>query len=147
MGQKGAGAERAMLTWLFKLVRPDRALSKEWEFVEELDSSAALAACLARSNAEPVFIFKHSTRCPVSSQARAEVESYLRQADESLPPVYINYVVESRPVSNEIESGLGVRHQSPQILLLRSGKVAWSATHGGVRAEAMRQAVAKVKAE
>lgn len=136
-----------MFTWLFNLLRSPRALSKEWEGVEELDSSAALAACLARSNTEPVFIFKHSTRCPVSSQARAEVESYLRQADKASPPVFINYVVESRPVSREIESSLGVRHESPQILLIRGGKAVWSTTHGGVRAEAMLQAAAKEKAE
>ena len=136
-----------MFNWLINLLRPQGALSKEWEGVEELDSSAALAACLARSYSEPVFIFKHSTRCPVSSQARAEVESYLRQSDESSPPVYINYVVESRPVSNEIESSLGVRHESPQILLVRAGKVAWSATHGGVRSDSLRHAAAKEKTE
>jgi bacillithiol system protein YtxJ len=126
---------------------PVRANSKEKNGMEELDSSAALTACLARSNAELVFIFKHSTRCPVSSQARAEVEKYLRQAEESAPPVYINYVVESRPVSNEIESGLGVRHESPQILLIHHGKSVWSTTHGGVRAEAMRHAVASQMTE
>jgi bacillithiol system protein YtxJ len=136
-----------MFTWFVNLLRQPRALSKEWEAVEELDTSAALAACLARSNAEPVFIFKHSTRCPVSSDARAEVESYLRQADESSPPVYINYVVESRPVSNEIESSLGVRHESPQILLVRSGKVVWSMTHGGVRSAAMMDAAKTCRAE
>lgn len=136
-----------MFNWITKLLRPHRALSKEWESVEALDTSAALAACLDRSNSEPLFIFKHSTRCPVSSQARAEVEDYLRRADETAPTVYINYVVESRPVSNEIESSLGVRHESPQILLVRSGKVAWSSTHGGVRAEAMIQAAGKAGAE
>jgi len=136
-----------MINWLINVLRPNRTLSKEWNGVEELDSSAALAACLARSNSGPVFIFKHSTRCPISSDARAEVENYLRQSDETSPPVYINYVVESRAVSNEIESSLGVRHASPQILLVHSGKVAWSTTHGGVRSDAMRHAVEKGKAE
>lgn len=108
----------------------------------ELDNSAALADCIARSNEGPVFLFKHSTRCPVSSRARSEVEAYLQQAGSSAPPVYINYVVEARPVSNAIESSLGVRHESPQILLLDSGKVVWSATHGGVRAVALAEALA-----
>lgn len=136
-----------MFNWIINLLRPQGALSKEWVGVEELDTSAALSACLARSNVGPVFIFKHSTRCPVSSDARAEVESYLRQADASAPPVYINYVVESRPVSNEIESALGLRHESPQIMLVRSGKAVWSTTHGGVRAAAMFQAATEEKSE
>jgi bacillithiol system protein YtxJ len=147
MGQKEAGGHGDMFTWFIDLLRSSGSLSKEWDDVEELDSSAALAACLDRSNSGPVFIFKHSTRCPVSSDARAEVEDYLRQADASSPPVYINYVVESRPVSNEIESRLGLRHESPQILLVSGGRVAWSTTHGGVRSGAMVGAVAKLKSE
>lgn len=112
----------------------------------ELDSPEALAECLARSNAEPVFLFKHSTRCPVSTRARAEVEIYLQQACAAARPVYINYVVESRAISNAIESSLDIRHESPQILLVASGKIAWSATHGGVRAGAMVQAASQLDA-
>ncbi len=134
-----------MLTWLVKLLRPDRALSKEWEQVVELDTSEALASCLVRSEAEPVFLFKHSTRCPVSSRARSEVERYIDGAGESGLPVYLNYVVESRPVSNEIERTLGVRHESPQLFLLRAGKVVWHTSHGGIRAEAMVQAAETVQ--
>ncbi len=126
-----------MFAWITGLFGLESQSMKELEHVIELDTSEALASCLARSEAEPVFIFKHSTRCPVSSRARSEVEAYIDGAGESGLPVYLNYVVESRPVSNEIERNLGVRHESPQLFLLRAGKVVWHTSHGGIRAEAM----------
>ncbi|MBL7649690.1 MAG: bacillithiol system redox-active protein YtxJ [Candidatus Hydrogenedentes bacterium] len=121
------------------------AATKEWEHVTELDSSEALASCLARSESGPVFIFKHSTRCPISSRAHSEVGRYIDGAGESGLPVYLNYVVESRPVSNEIERSLGVRHESPQLLLVRGGQVIWHTSHGGIRSEAMVEAAERLE--
>jgi bacillithiol system protein YtxJ len=140
MGQKWAGAEVAMFEWITRMFGLESASTKEWEQVVELDTSEALASCLARSESEPVFIFKHSTRCPVSSRARSEVERYIDEAGETGLPVYLNYVVESRPVSNEIERSLGIRHESPQLFLLRAGKVVWHTSHGGIRSAAMVEA-------
>jgi bacillithiol system protein YtxJ len=34
----------------------------------------------------------------------------------------------------------GVRHESPQIFLLRQGQVAWQASHYGINRQALRQA-------
>ncbi len=129
-----------MFAWITRLFGPGAASTKEWEHVLELDSSEALASCLARSESGPVFVFKHSTRCPISSRAHSEVGRYIEEAGELGLPVYLNYVVESRPVSNEIERTLGVRHESPQLLLVNGGKVSWHTSHGGIRAEAMVQA-------
>ena len=131
-----------MFAWLTKLFRCRAGVSKEWESVVELDSPETLTACLSRSHGEPLFIFKHSTRCPISSRARSEVETYLQEGGEGALPVYINYVVEDRAVSNAIEASVGLRHESPQIFLMVSGKAVWSASHGGIRAEALAQAVA-----
>lgn len=134
-----------MIQWIGRLFGLGAASTKEWEHVLELDSSEALASCLARSESELVFLFKHSTRCPISSQARSEVEAYIDGAGTAGLPVYLNYVVESRPVSNEIERHLGVHHESPQLFLLRAGKPLWHASHGGIRAAAMVQAAEKAQ--
>jgi bacillithiol system protein YtxJ len=52
-------------------------------------------------------------------------------------------IQESRELSGLIAGETAVRHESPQVLLFRDGKVTWSASHGGVTLEAMRSAVAK----
>lgn len=129
-----------MFKWLLGLFSMRAGDAKEWTNVEELDSTEALTQCLARSHAEPVFIFKHSTRCPISSGARREVERYL--AGDGALPVYINYVVESRAISNAIEANTGIRHESPQMLLLVSGKAVWHTSHGAIQSDALATAAA-----
>ncbi|WP_246369897.1 monothiol bacilliredoxin BrxC family protein [Saccharibacillus deserti] len=49
--------------------------------------------------------------------------------------------IESRPVSNAIEGNLGVKHESPQILLIRGGEVLWHASHGNISYEQIEQQV------
>jgi bacillithiol system protein YtxJ len=37
----------------------------------------------------------------------------------------------------------GVRHQSPQAILLRDGRAVWNGSHGGITAEALERALAE----
>lgn len=111
--------------------------------MERLDTSEQLAQCLDQSNEAPVFIFKHSTRCPVSAHALEEMNSYIQQRESDSPPVYINYVVEGRPVAREIAEKLDLQHASPQLLLVDGGRVVWHTSHGGVEAGAVARAAAE----
>ena len=115
------------------------------ESMTPLESPEDLAACVARSHETPVFLLKHSTRCPISSQALQEVRDYVDEAGDEGLPVYINYVVEARPISTQIAAELGVQHESPQLLMLRGGAVEWHTSHGGIRREAMFAVVDKTE--
>ena len=46
-----------------------------------------------------------------------------------------------RAVSNAVAQKLGVRHETPQALLIRDGKVVWSASHFRVTAAAVEDAI------
>jgi len=46
-----------------------------------------------------------------------------------------------RDVSNAVSARLGVRHETPQALLVRGGQVVWSASHFRVNAEELGKAV------
>jgi bacillithiol system protein YtxJ len=52
-------------------------------------------------------------------------------------------IQENRELSELIARETAVRHESPQVLLFRDGRVTWSASHGGITLEAMKAAVAK----
>jgi bacillithiol system protein YtxJ len=52
-------------------------------------------------------------------------------------------IQENRELSGLIARETAVRHESPQVLLFRDGRVTWSASHGGVTLEAMTSAVAE----
>lgn len=93
---------------------------------------------LQESAERPVFVFKHSTRCPISAAAREQFERFT----EAMPEVACRLVlvVEQRPLSLEIAHETGVTHASPQALLLVQGKVVWHASHYQITAHALREA-------
>lgn len=100
-----------------------------------------LDACLSESTQGPILIFKHSTACPISSEAYRHVDAYENTRAESDPKVYIVKVIEERPVSNQIAQELALQHKSPQLLLVKDRAVVWSSSHYGINERAIRDAV------
>lgn len=70
------------------------------------------------------WVFKHSTACPVSARAAREVEAL-----ETELPVYWVNVREQRDLSDWVAATFGVRHESPQLILVRDGRAAKSWSH------------------
>ncbi|HEY0969416.1 MAG TPA: bacillithiol system redox-active protein YtxJ [Gemmatimonadales bacterium] len=95
---------------------------------EELDDALAAPQAL---------IFKHSTLCPVSGLALQEVMA-LADAHPDLP-IHLVDVHSQRHLSNQLADTLGVRHESPQALIVRHGEVVWHASHFGVMRERMER--------
>lgn len=104
------------------------------EGLERIDKETDVDELLKRPLA---IIYKHSTMCSVSSVAIREMEAY--QASHPSPEhrVFRVDVIEDRPVSSYIESRTGVRHESPQVLVLRNGEVVWTASHFDVTSRAL----------
>ncbi|HEU4596565.1 MAG TPA: bacillithiol system redox-active protein YtxJ, partial [Pyrinomonadaceae bacterium] len=99
-----------------------------------LRDKGALEELFARSHEAPVVLFKHSNSCPISAAAHRSLKQLGAE-------VSIVVVQESRDISREVESRTGVRHESPQALVLRNGAVAWSASHFDITADAVKRAV------
>lgn len=76
------------------------------------------------------FVFKHSTACPVSAAAAAEV----RAMDTDLTVYWIN-VIEQRGLSDWVAAEYGVRHESPQFLLIVDGRLERTWSHGQITRE------------
>jgi bacillithiol system protein YtxJ len=108
--------------------------------IQRIDSMPALDALIARSNDTPVWIFKHSLTCPISSQAWSEFQRFAADFPQGGPVCALIEIQCARAVSNALAERTGVRHESPQIFLLRQGRVAWHASHYGISREALRQA-------
>lgn len=109
---------------------------------EPIDGTTTLDTVLERSHEQPVFIYKHSPICSVSTFAYRQVVGFLSAA-ASKPIIYFVDVLGARPVSNDIASRLDVVHQSPQVILIRSGEVRWHGSHGDIRQEALQRALAE----
>jgi bacillithiol system protein YtxJ len=109
--------------------------------MKTITTEQELGELVAQSAERPVLIFKHSNACPVSSRAHAEVQRFVDEADAGGYAFGMVVVQEARPLSKAIEAQLGVRHESPQALVLRDGKVVWNASHWNVTRDALGKAL------
>jgi bacillithiol system protein YtxJ len=103
-----------------------------------------LEALLAQSEQQPLLLFKHSYTCGVSAEALDELIAHLNHeaGEESTDVRYAMVTVQThREVSNAVSTRLGVRHETPQALLVRDGRVVWSASHFRVNADSLTRAV------
>jgi bacillithiol system protein YtxJ len=94
----------------------------------------ALDELMLRSNKEPVAVFKHSTSCPVSASAYRDLANYPGE-------VALIEVQRAGDLSSEIGERTGIRHESPQVIILRNGKAVWHASHWQVTSDAVEQAM------
>ena len=88
--------------------------------------------------ADVAVVFKHSRSCPVSWFANTQVRQFTASHPEV--PLYTVLVQEDRDLSRDIAEWTGVRHESPQVILLMRGNVVSSASHDGVTAEYLASA-------
>ncbi|CAN5143634.1 MAG: bacillithiol system redox-active protein YtxJ [Pyrinomonadaceae bacterium] len=114
--------------------------SKQGEGFEELTETGALEALIERSREVPVVLFKHSLTCPISAFAYGEMSRLAPDVAEATALVIIQ---RARAVSNEIAARTGVRHESPQAIILRNGTAVWTASHYDITAEAVEGEVKK----
>jgi bacillithiol system protein YtxJ len=99
---------------------------------------AALEALFAQSHEGAVLLFNHDPGCGRSRRAHRE----LGAVGGDHGAIGLIDVRVARAVTAELARRTGVRHESPQVLVLRDGQAAWSAAHGAVRAEAVERALA-----
>src|SRR5690606_33281397 len=95
-----------------------------------LQSISDIDNIIERSTERPQVIFKHSTRCPVSSMARNRLE----KADQ---PENIDFhfldLIRYRDVSNKIAADFHVHHESPQVLIIKNGQSIFNESHSAIR--------------
>ena len=92
---------------------------------------------IALSKEKPVLIFKHSTRCTISRFALKQFENEFDLQNQI--DAYFLDLLEFRAVSNEIASRFGIMHQSPQLLLIKEGKVLYDASHSDIQANELKK--------
>jgi bacillithiol system protein YtxJ len=85
-------------------------------------------------------IFKHSPTCPTSLYAHREVTRFCEIQPDA--PVYLVSVRRQRDIAQHVAQCTGVRHESPQIVILRNGGVLAAASHDEITAEWLASAVA-----
>lgn len=85
-------------------------------------------------------LFKHSTRCSISSMALNRFENEFKD-NTGVVNLYFVDLIQFRSVSNLIAEKTGVQHESPQVIVLKNGTVMYSASHGAINAEAILEKI------
>jgi bacillithiol system protein YtxJ len=98
----------------------------------KVDSTEKLDELFQKSHEAPVLVFKHSTTCPISAAAYRQIEGI--DGD-----VNIIIVQTARGVSNELANRTGIRHESPQAIVLKDGKPVYHASHYNVQADEVNE--------
>lgn len=95
-----------------------------------LDSEARLEQLIAASTTKPQVIFKHSTRCAISSMAKSRLERNTQPANIDF---YYLDLLAHRPLSVKVADVFKVAHESPQVLLIKQGHCVYDESHSGIR--------------
>lgn len=91
------------------------------------------------ANGSTVLIFKHSTRCSISSMALSRLESKWEN-DQNIQTYFLD-LLRFRDVSNEIANIFSVEHQSPQVLIIKNGKCIYHNSHNGISYNAIKEVI------
>ena len=110
--------------------------------VVSLSTLDDLNRVITLSEERPVFIYKHSSICPICSRTYRIYHQYADTAEPETGPFFAEvFVIEHRDVSNAVAQRLNVMHQSPQLLLISEGRAVWDTSHFNITKESMDSAL------
>ena len=116
-------------------------MNKIWS---NLTEESQIAEIIALSNSIPIYIFKHSTTCGISAQAKENLEISFKNTDKPFLLYYLD-LLNYRSISNEVASKLHVHHQSPQLILVHNGEVAFTTSHHKIKTNILEDSLSLLK--
>tara|TARA_R100000353_G_scaffold176098_3_gene148947 strand:- start:92528 stop:93037 length:510 start_codon:yes stop_codon:yes gene_type:complete len=128
---------------IFDMFKSPRDAAKE-EIVEVpwhvLATTDQLDEVVEESKNKPVAIFKHSTRCGISRGVLKSFEKDYNLNDEQLKLYFLD-LLQNRDISNQIASRFKVRHESPQLIVIKEGAVVHHDSHNAIDASHLEKFV------
>ncbi len=98
----------------------------KWNNIED---EKELSNLIELSKEHPVLIFKHSTRCSISSTALSRLErSWNNDEIQGAKPYFLD-LLSYRNISDKIVDVFKIRHESPQALVIKDGTCVYHASH------------------
>ena len=107
-----------------------------------LQKSSQIEDIIQHSKSVPCLIFKHSTRCSISSLAQNRLNSGWSLGENEVLPYHLDLIAH-RDISNAVAEQFGIRHESPQILLIKDGQCVYDASHMSISARDIAAQVAE----
>jgi len=108
----------------------------------KIESEADLEKAIEVSSKDNlgIAIFKHSTRCSISSVAKTRLSSFWDFKEEL--PIYYLDLIAFRNLSGLIAEKFHIQHESPQLLVIKNGKCIYDASHMSISVKSIRTELA-----
>lgn len=97
-----------------------------WNIIE---SEHDLEEAIKKSHAGKIAIFKHSTSCFISKTVLRNFEKEIEESSEHGATLYFLDLLAHRNLSNKIAEDFGIRHESPQLIVIENGNEINNASH------------------
>ena len=108
-----------------------------WKNLETMDQ---FEDAIKGSYNRPIVLFKHSVTCGISARAKFMLEDRWDFNENDFDFYYLD-LLSFRNISNEIADRFKVRHQSPQILIVRDGQAVFDMSHHRISADSLKSAL------
>lgn len=127
----------------FDRVRNQPSNSKNDKMWNSISGTGKFESILQKSDEKPQLIYKHSHRCSVSFMAKKQLKEFAEEISNKANLFMID-VIHQRDLSNAIASELNVRHESPQVIILKDQGVIWKGSHWEIKGKDILYTLNKV---
>jgi bacillithiol system protein YtxJ len=111
-----------------KLFGENEKPPQQKSFWKPITSEKELTEAIENSYQHKTVIFKHSTSCFISKTVLRNFEKEIDDIDQKVSFYYLDLLAH-RSISNKIAEDFGIRHESPQMIVLENGKAINNASH------------------
>lgn len=95
-----------------------------------------------KANTGYSIVFKHSTRCSISSMAKKKFELEWDDLPQNTRLYFLD-LLNFKAISAIIAEGFNVQHQSPQLLLIKNGECILEQSHADISVEEVNEVIEK----
>ena len=114
-------------------------ISMEWK---NLDTVAAVDQIKDSSYQRPAVIYKHSTRCSISSMALSRLERAWKPEEMQSVDIFFVDLIRHRDVSQAVAQTFQIEHASPQLLVIQNGECVYHTSHMGISYQDLKRQIA-----
>jgi bacillithiol system protein YtxJ len=100
-----------------------------WQYIQGAEEIINIKNGLTE---QTVLFFKHSHRCGLSELILDDLEKDWRRSPQEVRLIFVD-VWQQRAIANLIAEEFGIKHHSPQAILVRKGKVIYQQSHGRIK--------------
>ncbi len=113
-----------MLKNFFKKTDRNKSNPDRIDLIDEIQ----IDEILILSQQKPVLLFKHSTRCGISTMVLKRFESKIAKKMDHYNYYYLD-LLQYRNMSEFIAEKFNIPHQSPQLIIIKNGSVSEHDSH------------------